>query len=362
MTAHPPHPRRLAWFPRGDLLHLIWVGNLAWQPLFNTESSTLDWVVVAVTIVLFVPLFVVACHPGTQLRRLALYGTTALGVAVTMVNVGGAVFFVYAGVMAIRGQSRNAMRWLVGLSLAIAVLAVVSFVPMPYSLFGVLPSALLLWVIGLQTRADVAKEAETERLRIDNVRIEQLATSAERERIARDLHDLLGQQLTELVVRSQLVQSLIDADPQQARQETARVEGAARELLGQVRHTVGGLSEVSLHDEVAAARRSLGAAGIEAEFDIDAVPGPNPLVERSLALALRESVTNIIRHADAERCRVTLEHDGDVWRLAVSDDGVGGDLVEGHGLRGMRERVGAIGGRVDRSGDAGTRVVVTVPA
>ena len=361
MSASSPATRRPSWAPRGELVHLVWVANLLWQPVFDPTASWGDWTVVGVSAAVMVVLFVASYHPVARVRRGALYGTTALGV-VTMVNVGAAVFFVYAAAMAMRDRSRRPMPWLVGLTLAIAVLSVVTLVPWPYSLFGVLPCVVLVWVIGLQTRADMTRHAEAERLRIDNVRIEQLATAAERERIARDLHDLLGQQLTGVVVRSQLIQSLAASAPEQAGEEARLLESEARDLLDQVRRTVGGLSEVSLADEVEGARRSLGAAGIEATFEVPTGQGPNPLVERSLALALRESVTNLIRHSGASRCRVVLASGDGVWRLEVADDGVGGDQAEGNGLRGMRERVGAIGGSVERSGDRGTRVVVTVPA
>ena len=354
--------RRPSWAPRGELVHLVWVSNLLWQPVFDPASSWVSWTVVGVAATLMVAFFVASYHPDPRVRSGALYGTTGLGVVVTMVNIGAAVFFVYAGAIAVRQRGRRPMRWLAGLTVAIAVLSVVTFVPWPYSLFGVLPCLVLLWVIGLQIRADMTQQDEAERLRIDNVRIEQLATAAERERIARDLHDLLGQQLTGVVVRSQLIQSLAAAAPDEAAEEARLLESEARDLLDQVRRTVGGLSEVSLVDEVEGARRSLGAAGIEATFEVPTGEGPNPLVERSLALALRESVTNLIRHSQATRCRVVLASADGLWRLEVADDGVGGNEAEGNGLRGMRERVGAVGGSVERSGERGTRIVVTVPA
>lgn len=88
---------------------------------------------------------------------------------------------------------------------------------------------------------------------------------------------------------------------------------------------------------------------------------PVPTVESALALALREAVTNVIRHADARTCRVAVVRAGDELRLEVVDDGRGGG-ADGNGLRGMQERIAALGGRVERVSTAGTRLTVAVPA
>lgn len=350
------------WFSSTELIHLIYLSNLGWQPFFDPSPGVGKWVIVATVVVLFVPLYIASFHPSVPLRRAALICTVVLGVAATVVNVGGSVLFVYAGVMAAYLYGRRGLHWLVGLSLLMGLLAVVSFVPHPYRLLGILPSFAFLWIIGLQEQDAAERERDAERLRIDNVRIEQLATAAERERIARDLHDLLGQSLTSLVVRAQLVQSLTSTDPDDAAAQAAHLEASARDALRQVRAAVGGLSQVSLADEIDTAVRGLQAAGMQVTTDIPPQATPNPLVERSLALALREATTNVIRHSHATHCRIRLCDDDGTWRLEVDDDGRGGISLEGHGLRGMRERITAIGGHVSRSGaPRGTHVTVTVP-
>lgn len=224
-----------------------------------------------------------------------------------------------------------------------------------------LPSLVFVWIIGLESRRGAANIAEAERLRIDNVRIEALATAAERDRIARDLHDLLGQSLTGLVVRAQLVGRLAAVDPDAAAEEAVGLEEHARIALEQVRAAVSGLSDVSLDDELEAARQVLAAAGVDADVRLTTDARPGALVERSLALALREAVTNVVRHAHAGSCRIELSRLDDTWRLEVHDDGRGGEHTEGAGLRGMRERVAAVGGGVERWSDRGTAVRVTVP-
>lgn len=353
---------RWAWLPRSQLLHLVWVSNLVWQPIFDPTADARDWGLVIGVIVVFVGIFVVSHHPDRRIARGALVATVVLGTATTAVNVGGSVMFVYAGVMAAMQYGPSvARRVLVALTILLAVLAAVSFVPFPYRFYGIVPSAFLLWMIGLQSLADINRERESARLRIDNVRIEQLATAAERERIAQDLHDLLGQSLTGMVIRAQLVQSLVRSDPPAAATHAAQLEEAARDTLRQVRNAVGGLSEVALDDEIDTARRTLDAAGVTVRVSLPEAPGPSPLIERSLALAVREATTNVVRHADATTCTITLDRVGSGWELGVADDGIGGDAVEGNGLRGMRERIAAIGGAVERDGRSGMRVAVTVP-
>ena len=355
----------------GQLVYLIYLANMAWQPWFDPTASWVDWALVAGIAVAFIPLFVASHHPRRRVAMAALVGTVVLGTVATLFNVGASVLFVYAAAMAAEFSRDQALRWNVGMTFLLFGLATVSPVPFPYRLWGVLPSLVFLWIVGLQVQRDVARRTEAERLRIDNVRIEQLATSAERERIARDLHDLLGQSLTGIVVRAQLIQSLAGQDPAAAAQEAQSVEEGARAALEQVRSAISGLRDVSLDDEIAAARRTLVAAGVNPSVQRQDAVEPNPLVERSLALALREAVTNVIRHSEASACIIELGCADGIWRLAVRDNGNGDDAPEGNGLRGMRERITAVGGRVERrvnagstggTGSTGTSVIVTVPA
>lgn len=351
-----------SWMPRSEYVPLVYLANLLWQPFFDPDSSWQDWAVVAAVVALFVPMHVLAHHPDRRVQRAALVATVVLGTAATFLNVGAPVLFVYAAANAAAVERDRLLRWQVGLTALCGVLAVVSPIPLPFRLYGVLPPMVFIWLIGWLVQADARREEESARLRIDNVRIEQLATADERERIARDLHDLVGQSLTGLVVKAQLVQGLLATDPELAGMHAADLEAGARDALAQVRAAIDGLGQVSLADEVDTAARTLEAAGVElvADVSIDHNP-PGPLVERILALALREATTNVVRHARARTCTVTLARWEGRWQLVIADDGVGGTTDEGNGLRGMRERVVAVGGTVRRDGSAGTRVTVSVP-
>ncbi len=208
----------------------------------------------------------------------------------------------------------------------------------------------------------------------------ELDLSRQREVLARDVHDVLGHSLTAVHVKAQLVARLIDADPARAKDEAEQIAALARTAIGEVRSTVDGLAAPQLVTELAGARRVLSDAGIRA--DVPGVEAAAEVPEPAAGLfawALREAVTNAVRHSGADRVRVRLAPD----RLVVVDDGVGPDgTVSGHaqasgpssgstvqrgtGLAGLRARTEAAGGTLqvgpEHPGTArpGTRLEVTL--
>lgn len=185
-----------------------------------------------------------------------------------------------------------------------------------------------------------------------------LAVVAERERVSRDVHDILGHSLTVITVKAELAGRLLEIDPARAAAEISQLETLAREALNDVRSTVGGLRKVDIAVELSSARSALVAAGIDADLPADA--DVVPLRNRELfGWTLREAVTNVIRHSAARHCRIDL----DATRIAVSDDGSGMSAEpsgDGNGLRGLTERVHAANGTVvvGRSAAGGFRVEV----
>jgi two-component system sensor histidine kinase DesK len=171
---------------------------------------------------------------------------------------------------------------------------------------------------------------------------DRLAISAERERVARDVHDVLGHSLTVVTVKADLAARLVAVDPDRARAELEDIQRLSRQALAEIRATVGGLRAAPLSQELVAARTALEGAGIE-----PLLPGDDQVVDPRyrpvVGWVLREAVTNVVRHSGAHRCEVRLDAD----RLSVRDDGRGLDgTVEGNGLRGLRERVTGTGGRL----------------
>ena len=169
-----------------------------------------------------------------------------------------------------------------------------------------------------------------------------LAVAEERNRLGRDLHDILGHSLTTITVKAGLARRVLESsgDFQRAQDEIREVEELARQALGDVRATVSGYRQVSLSTEVVGAREALRAAGVEPDLP-HAVDNVRPELQEVFGYVVREGVTNVLRHSRATRCEVRL---GDTW-LEMRDDGRGaGDTASGNGLTGLAERLREVGG------------------
>jgi two-component system sensor histidine kinase DesK len=194
-------------------------------------------------------------------------------------------------------------------------------------------------------------------------RVAEFAVSEERLRLSRDLHDLLGQNLSLISLKSQLARKLLVRDPEAAEREMRDVESVARTSLQEARATVRGLRGASLPVELDRAREALEAAGIDIAVRADgALPAE---VDGPLAYVVREGATNVIRHSRAGRCEIVVRRTADVAEVEIRDDGVGTPDAggEGSGLRGLGERLAEVGGTVD-AGPAqggGFRVIARVP-
>lgn len=351
-----PWGRTSAW------LNLIYLAFLVFQPAFDPRAGWVDWALAIGTIAITIALFAGTLGRPQLARWWFIVPVTVLGFVVSPFNSGAAALYVYAAASAGLAESRRtALRWFIGLSMLVVLAGVISPVPLPWRIWSVVPPLVFIWVVGLIQIQWAGGQQETATLRLRNARIEHLATIAERERIARDLHDLLGHSLTAVIMRAQLIKQLAAADPDRADTEATAIEDTAREALTQVRAVVNGWRQVGLDEELESARRTLASAGVELHASLDPdvrLVGPT---EHVLALALREAVTNVARHARARTCRVGLEQQLGQLLLVISDDGIGGSTREGNGLSGMRERVTAIGGHMRRLGSAGTTLTITIP-
>jgi two-component system sensor histidine kinase DesK len=204
------------------------------------------------------------------------------------------------------------------------------FTPLAIPVVGVMTCVVLQVVRGNQALAEA--RAEVARLAAENERI----------RIARDLHDLLGHSLTTITVKAGLARRLGAADPARAVGEIGEVEELCRQALAEVRAAVSGYRDVTLAGELARGRELLRAAGVTADLPA-ATDLVDPAHQELLGWAVREGLTNVVRHSRASSCEVRLSRAG----VEITDDGVGADTSLGNGLRGLTERVAAAGGSID---------------
>ena len=204
-----------------------------------------------------------------------------------------------------------------------------------------------------------------EELSAARAELAQVAVAQERERFARDLHDLLGHTLSVITLKAELAGRLLPGQPAQAATEVREIEQVARGALSEVRDAVSGYRQPTLERELAGARMALSAAGIDAEIRrSEGTLGPD--VEAALAWAVREGATNVIRHSGASRCTIDVVAGLSEASVEVTDNGTSshGQAAAGNGLAGLGERSDALGGTV-RAGplpDGGFRLLVVVPA
>jgi two-component system sensor histidine kinase DesK len=218
----------------------------------------------------------------------------------------------------------------------------------------------LSMVVGCSNIYFAQRERANNRLQKANEEIEHLAKVAERERIARDLHDVLGHTLSVIILKSELAGKLIDHDPERAKAEIADVEQTSRAALADVRSTIRGYRAHSLEAELKQAKATLETAGVIVESESQEVR-LTPVQESVVALVVREAVTNVVRHAQARNCHLRLMPVNGNCRIEIQDDGRGGGTVEGNGLRGMRERIAALGSTFERENSVGTRLSIEFP-
>jgi two-component system, NarL family, sensor histidine kinase DesK len=233
--------------------------------------------------------------------------------------------------------------------------------------FATAENVLFLCVIfGLSNFAFAQQARANSLLERANSEIERLSAEAERERIARDLHDLLGHTLTVITVKLDLARRLLSHDPDRdlvrARNEIVEAEQTARNALAEVREAVAGYRAEGLEAEISRARRSLLSADVKLTTALAPVSLSSSRVN-VLCLALREAVTNIVRHAHATVCHLALFEKDQKIHFTIEDNGIGGQIREGNGLRGMRERVQSMAGAVKLTGSAngGTSLEIALP-
>jgi len=322
------------------------------------EPSMAGWLATFVGLAIFLPLY----FRGYWLRGRKLFpiivAINLLGIVYSPFNSGATVFFIYAAAfLGEAGPPAFAVRLLAGHLVVVSLACWLGGVEpqgwIPGFFFSLLIGGINIHFAGVRRRGA--------KLRLAQEEVEALATMAERERISRDLHDLLGHTLSMITLKSELAAKLVASDPEKAEQEMREVEHTSRQALAEVRRTVQGYRSHNLRGELASARLALETAGVGVVVDSRPHDLP-PEVEAVAALALREAVTNVVRHARADSCTISYRQERGLFRLTVADDGKGlRDHGEGSGLSGMRERVRGLGGELEVRSHKGVRLSVTLP-
>jgi two-component system sensor histidine kinase DesK len=363
MRLLPPNKPETGWVPYVWLVYLV--GFVAYP--FLAHGSPRFVLLTFLGTAAFLVLYFWSYWLSGRRIFWAAGGMVALALAYSPWNPGAASLWIYAAATLCKiGKPRLAVR---GLAALLALLALESWLaPLPGYVW--IPAGLFSLIIGAVTIQQEQLRRSHTRLLAAQGEVERLAKVAERERIARDLHDLLGHTLSLITLKAELAGKLLArnagdiGDIEAAAGEIRDLERISRDALKEVRSAVSGYRAEDLRAELARARMALDAAEVAFEAPAgSAIPlDLTPAEDSALAFALREAVTNVVRHARASRCQVRIEAMGEGVRLEVVDDGRGAaGAPEGAGLTGMRERLAALGGRVERESGGGTRLLVILP-
>ena len=374
-----PESRELGWMPFYNLGYLLflfmplmlsWLGeSFGWRgSLSRMLAPTL------LSIAVFLPIYFAGYRTTGIKSLLCTLAIAAIGYVLLPFNPFANAYTTYAAGLAAMLGGALWKRLLLTASILIGFQLEIMALNYPVFIFLITLIVSLAVFFGSHHFAQSTRKRAELKLSHDEVR--RLAALAERERIGRDLHDLLGHTLSLVALKSELAgKLLLRSDSAQAREaahrEIVEVSRVARDALAQVRSAVTGIRAAGVIAEIVSAKLLLESDGIAfvsalAPRALD--PGAMPVnVETALAMTVREAVTNLQRHAHARTARVELDIEAGEAVLRIDDDGRGGasngTLVPGNGLTGMRERIEALGGRlrIDARKDEGTHIEVRVP-
>lgn len=346
--------RRRLW----QAFNLIYFGFyfIEW---FWVRPTVNDVIAIVVAAAVFLPIYFSAFERHESRFIWHIVALELIAFALSPFSGSQGIFHVYACVQA--GYQRPASRTFVLLGLLTATYGLWGYF-VDINTFGWLFSMFLGVVTGLSCSAGAAGLERGRALRRSWVLEQQRAALAERERIAHDLHDLLGQTLTTVALKSEVAHRLIEQDPARAKQETAEVAEAARNALQEIRAAVYDMTATTVEQELDRARQALDAAGVTLTISDD-VPPLDPTVSKALGLTIREATTNIVRHANATEAKIDFRYDGETLNVIVRDNGAGAldGTTEGNGLKGLRKRIAALGGQTAIRMRAGTEVHISLP-
>jgi two-component system, NarL family, sensor histidine kinase DesK len=233
-----------------------------------------------------------------------------------------------------------------------------------------LPFVIIIWISAILLPFNLRNKKKQEQLELQlkdaNKKIAELIKQEERQRIARDLHDTLGQKLSLIGLKSDLAGKLVYKDPDQARNELKDVQQTARTALNEVRKMVSQMRGIRLKEEIIRVKQILKAAEIDFIYEEETkLTNVSLFLENILSMCLKEAVNNVVKHSKASYCRVTTKQTWNEVCVMIHDNGVGivaeNDLGKGSGLHGIKERLEFVNGILEIKGEKGTTIIIKIP-
>ncbi len=351
---------KLGKWPWLDAVHLFWTVWVFITPMFG-GGYTLRWVLITLwSYPLFLLLYALVLMTPRRRAPIFALGMVVLSLSLLPIYPSGINYFIFGCVMLRTNRAIGIRRYLVEvLVLNVVFVAIAMWMGYPRQAIAWVP--VLAIIIGIIVNVERASGEKDAALRLSHEEVRRLAATAERERIGRDLHDLLGHTLSLITLKMELSRKLFERDPERSKRELSEAEQIARDALTQVRSAVTGFRAADLAAELASAHLLLESSHVHLRYSPP--PGMPAWIEAGLAMVLREAATNIARHAQANEAAITIHSDAAAVTMDVVDDGRGGVSANGNGLAGMRERVAALGGtlEIESPRGQGTRLKVRIP-
>ncbi|RSK29059.1 sensor histidine kinase [Bacillus sp. HMF5848] len=347
---------------------LIWLIYLSYPIYMLASESLLKEVLGYIMMLLFLVIYRDSFW-RPKYNAIHMYLELAIIYAFTLIY---SPYFFYMGfypanlVAFIEGKNQK-MGFAASITLLITITVWLNDVEMFSGLFfSIIAPYIIMMCLPFVMSAQVKYQDMQEQLSVANQQIKELIKREERQRIARDLHDTLGQTLSLITLKSELVEKLVRKDPDRAIQEAKDIAHTSRSTLKQVREIVADMKVVKLMDEIEDIESLLQSANIKVRVIGEAkVFTANKLHESIIAMCLKESVTNIVKHSQATSCTITFQEGQGILILKVTDNGIGMKVMskKGNGIIGMQERLQLISGKWEyhENPSGGISIVISVP-
>lgn len=325
--------KRLSWVYLINLVFYI-------APFFYLNYNLIQYVWMTLALVAFIGCYYWIYRSDTRQMLLPIVLMALIASAITPLNYGSISMFAYVSFFI--GFAYNFRQFLGGVAALIALLVVLDHFFVKGAPYFLLYGSALVLAIGVFGVLDRARRASLLKEQRSAEEIKQLATMVERERIARDLHDIMGHSLSGIVLKADLADKLLQQKQYQAAsQQLQELACIARESLSQVRQTVSGYKHKGLAGEVQALSTKLREAGfgVDVQGDIPLLPARE---ETAVVLILTELATNVLKHSNGEQVQLVFNQTEQGVQVTVSDDGTATELHQGHGLTGIEERLAAL--------------------
>lgn len=344
--------------------------------------SAKSWIWLVFSLYYFVPVYYMPFGPLAQMVLVGVYcvfvtlylwGITLkpqhvwkpvlaivlLAFAITPYTPGSSTFFSYLGFLV--GFTYRTKTWLLITGLLVAAIVAMHYqfnYPFPFFAFPALSGLATIGIIGYVEKLRMEARISQQK---SHQEIEQLAVIAERERIARDLHDILGHTLSSIALKAELAEKLLTQEKtEQAKQHLSELHQIARNSLSLVRQTVSGYKHRGLSGEVMELCEKLRQNGFVVDLNGD-IPQLSPRAETAIILALTELTTNVLRHSNGNHCQIEFQQSCDKIVVRMHDNGKVKALIPGNGLQGIQERLNALTGDLQSSIHKGCEFVISLP-